>query len=318
MAGRENVIQGAIIAALEVYCDRNWLGTDVFAPYANQQGAGFNQYCADLFARLGRSKIILLEVKELDFAPPPGGVTLPSYSPHQHVADWDFEELGVPIHYAYAGVEALSYLKSSREKQWPNTTLFNVHLCKPSELFADSAQQADAQPDRTSHGNLLSWLLSESGGNSGAAGLLAYFSEVKSHNLRNRILIVASATPGGMQLNSMPATAARELIIEVSLMLRQQGGPAHDNLRAPIDEKSLQDVLAVVNKVAKKIENNRRAMSDIHSRTTQASGEVVANESPLDRRKRLDEESRKVIENRIDERLRTRTPKQKESRDFER
>ncbi|MEB1610994.1 hypothetical protein VDQ74_14020 [Xanthomonas campestris pv. campestris] len=316
MAGKENVIQGAIVAALEVYCDRNWLGTDVFAPYANQQGSGFNQYCADLFARLGRSKIILLEVKELDVTKSTGAVTLPSYSPHQHVADWDFEDLGVPIRYAYAGVEWLSYLKSFREKQWPNTTLFKVHICKPSELFADYSQQSSAQPDMVSHENLLGWLLSEPGVQLGAVGLLSYFAEVKSHDLRNRILIVASATSGGMQINSMSATAARELVVKVFRMLRQREGK--DNFRTSIDEKSLQEVLSVVKNIAKEIDYKRGVVSKINSRKTQAPDEFSANESPSDRSRRLDEDSRKIIEDRIGGRLRAKVTKQKESQDFER
>ncbi|MEL1265685.1 hypothetical protein [Pseudoxanthomonas putridarboris] len=214
MAGKENVVQGAIVAALEVYCDRNWIGTDLFAPYANQQGAAFNKYCADLIVKLSTSKLILLEIKELDVDPKYGTQILPSYNPIQHVHDWKLELKGVPIQYAYARVDDLSYLRQPRERQWPNTTLFEVYLCKPSELFGSMANLLAQDPDSAEHSNLLEWLLLDRNSSSAttAAQLINHLLKLSTHQLRNKILILASVMPGGNQVMTISALAARELL----------------------------------------------------------------------------------------------------------
>lgn len=214
MAGKENVVQGAIVAALEVYCDRNWIGTDLFAPYANQQGAAFNKYCADLIVKLSTSKLILLEIKELDVDPKKGTQALPSYNPIQHAHDWKLELKGVPIQYAYACVDDLSYLRQPRERQWPNTTLFNVYLCKPSELFGSMAHLLAQDPDSAEHSNLLEWLLLDRNSSSAAAAaqLINHLLKLKTYQLRNKMLILASVMPGGSQIMAIPAAAAKELL----------------------------------------------------------------------------------------------------------
>ena len=64
MAGQENIVQTAIMAALGEYCrERN---LHLVPPYANQQGKAMNQYCADVLGVMDGADLIALEVKELD------------------------------------------------------------------------------------------------------------------------------------------------------------------------------------------------------------------------------------------------------------
>lgn len=214
MSKQENVVQGALVAALEVYADRHWVHSDVFEPYANQQGSRDNQYCADVVARLSQSRLILLEVKELDWIQRGKRGRLPAYSSVQHHFDWFLESRGVPIFYAYASVDSLSYLQAGRERQWPNTTLINVHLSRPSELFLNSAQHLAAEPNLQAHTTLLNWILAEPGADGLAATLMTHVLSMGARQLRNRVLVASTATSGGVQLTAWPGRAIQEILAQ--------------------------------------------------------------------------------------------------------
>lgn len=202
---KENVIQGAIIAALEVYCDRHDLHTDAFEPYANQQGVGPNQFIADVLMRIAHSKLLLLEVKELD-AP---SRVLPAYDPLQHYLDWQMESVGVPILYGYAAVEHLPYLQSLRGREWPQKTLLNIKISVPSELLPIGWSGLPATPDTPSHSNLLVWLLSEPPLTNSLAAIAALLN-FASFNMRNNKLLILCAGGGAMQ--ALSATSAVAII----------------------------------------------------------------------------------------------------------
>lgn len=295
MAKRENLVQGAIAAALEVYCDRNFIYTDLFEPYAVQQGVGLGRYCADLLGRIGNSKILLLEVKEVDRAVPPAGPKLPTYDPVQHLELWDFEDIRIPIHYAYAyaDAKALSYLASDRDRQWPNTTLLNVYLCKPSELLKPSAANPPGAPelDMASHGNLLYWLLTEPDASASTLELVAYLLGKKANELRNRIIIVASVSGGLKRISSISASAARELLEPLITLLEGKWQAKGSKPDQSVDDACLEEIAPTLETLRSLIEKikmagkSKRSESPIQAvKIQRASGQDTGNDKDAARK----------------------------------
>lgn len=209
----ENLIQGAITASLEVYCDRNDIHTDAMAPYANQQGHGPKRYCADLLAVLDRSKLLLLEVKELTQPTDGSPAELGAYDAYQHLLNWQFENLGVPLLYAYSSIGEMSYFRRTRHKQWPNTSLHTVRIAKPSCLFGDSQQQIAKEPDQEKHQSLLSWLLTPPHESDQLQDNLTALGLMGVTDLRNSNLLIICAID-----NELIATPSAEFVGE---LLRQ-------------------------------------------------------------------------------------------------
>ncbi|MCU0093993.1 hypothetical protein N8H72_28765 [Pseudomonas koreensis] len=183
MAKIENVVQAAITGALEVYCSQSGMPQlELFPPYAVQQGPQLRKFCADLVGRLNNSKIILLEIKELDCE----SGTLPAYDAKQHLDNILFEQLGVPLGYAYNAEMPLPYHLTSRPENWPEMTLKAVKRCLPSLL-------PHGIPTVKKHKTLFDWLQSLQGGNI-SAGLGRVHGAFKgAHNLRNGALVLLHA-----------------------------------------------------------------------------------------------------------------------------
>lgn len=194
--GMENRVQGAITAALEVYSDRHHMHTDVFAPYANQQNHRPNGYAADLQCLLDGTRFLLLEVKELL---DDGRVkSLPSYRYLQHAANVMLEEMGVPIQYAYAAVDSLSYFRTDRRRQWCLETLRQVLLSWPSELFADESSLDSGTPNDVEHSNLLDWLLISPPVTTFDSGVIAAAASMCVADFRNTTVILIACDKHGM------------------------------------------------------------------------------------------------------------------------
>lgn len=146
---QENSVQHATTVALQCHFDRdpNAPRFEAFPPYANQQGDDMRRYCGDLVARLGGSRIIVLEFKELNCQTR----VLKDFRPDQHASCLAFERQGVPIAYAYNTIEPLPYHGEVLDRDWPATTLRGVNRALPSLLLNE-------RPNIPGHQTLLDWL----------------------------------------------------------------------------------------------------------------------------------------------------------------
>lgn len=277
---KENVVQGAITSSIEVYCDRSWLHTDIFTPYANQQGVGFTRYGADVVAQLGKGRVLMLEVKELEIGTG-GARKLRSYDAHQHLEAWTLELADVPIFYGYASVDELSYLDFFRERAWPEKSLFKVHLCRPSELFATPSQQISAEPDESSHSNLLAWILDPPPDSSALANVLTYL-QATSSDLRNRLVIIACDKTCGSRILAIPASDLRHFVNEMSRPKSARVRDVLDDLRSEVAvrAKKLQIELQQVHqKVESRLAGQVEKLSDDECKALRAEvAEDVARE----------------------------------------
>jgi hypothetical protein len=124
----ENSVTTAIKVAGSHYAQANGLRWPTFSALANnQQGPALDRLCGDLLAAFGDYKVGLFEVKELV------GQLLPQFKDEQHQDCLDFQELGVPIEYAYGPAKLLEQLDES-DLQSPGKILKAIKHCVPSEL----------------------------------------------------------------------------------------------------------------------------------------------------------------------------------------
>ena len=154
-SGRENWVQAAITGALEVYCSSGGRPQfRQFPPFANQQGERMRQYCGDLIGMLDNARTVLLEIKERDYR----CNMLNEFKQEQHDYNLRFEELGVPIAYAYneTAESDLEYNKFPRNVDWPAATLSQIKRAAPSDL-------PGICPNVLEHNSLLDWLQEGSG-----------------------------------------------------------------------------------------------------------------------------------------------------------
>lgn len=178
--GKENLVQAAIISALEVYCSvpgRPQLRH--FSTYANQQGARMRQYCGDIVGMLDDAQALLLEVKERDC---PANV-LWEFDHEQFLDNVLFQELGVPIAYAYNLVPQLEYHCMPRKMRWPEVTLSQVMRAVPKELPGQ-------RPAVDSHESLLDWLNRQEGEDAAANFGRIHGALQGPGDLRNGILVL--------------------------------------------------------------------------------------------------------------------------------
>ncbi|MDU9394769.1 hypothetical protein [Pseudomonas sp. zfem002] len=194
MTTRENVVQSAIEHALNAYCDH--AGMRLFRPFANQQGENLRSYCADVLGLLDDSRVILLEVKELDCETG----KLARFEPEQHAACCQFEQLGVPLGYAYNAVAELEYDLQPRDAEWPRITLTQVNRSTPGKLPSNT-------PDIKHHQTLLSWLTcADSGDSTKILGKLHGFVR-HPEVLRNGMLVLIY----GVTENALAMLAPKEI-----------------------------------------------------------------------------------------------------------
>lgn len=264
--GKENVVQGAIAAALEVYGDRHRLHTDGFAPYANQQGIGPNQFIADLVMRMEKRPLLLLEVKELDLVKG----TLPAYNHKQHGDDILQEiYLKIPILYGYAAVEQLAYVSPDRGTEWPQKTLLNVKIARPSALVPlNQIGQSPITPASSHHSNLLEWLLRDPPATAQLATLAA-LGGLPSHEMRNKQVVILAAG-GGVQV--LPATGVATIVREFI------GASFDDEAEATPGASFMADELrALRDNLKNLIDEQRRQLDSVEQLIAQIVGQVLNN-----------------------------------------
>ncbi|RJG04135.1 hypothetical protein [Noviherbaspirillum sedimenti] len=88
------------------------------------------QYCGDLIGMLDNAQTILLEIKERECQ----YNILKEFDEVQFDHNVRFEDLGVPIAYAYNQVPNLEYNKLPRASNWPEITLSQIKRATPREL----------------------------------------------------------------------------------------------------------------------------------------------------------------------------------------
>lgn len=207
MVRKENKVQTAIASALQVYCEKKNLR--LFEPYANQQGDRLRLYCSDLMGVLDGADLIALEVKELDVS---NGL-LKSFDDAQHRAAIQFEQIGVPLAYAYneIDVDQLPYEQYPHPTDWASRTLKAIRRSKPTPL-------PGPKPSINEHQTLLEWL----DGHHGVEGL-ELFGRVhgaikKVDDLRNGILVLLYS----VSRSTMAALDATELEIVVRTLKKKK------------------------------------------------------------------------------------------------
>lgn len=180
MAGEENVVEMAIMMALQEYCRSRNL--QQFRPVPRQQGEALRQYCGDLFGMMDGADLIALEIKELDVA----SGRLKAFNTDQHEAAKRFESLKVPLAYAYnsVGVDELAYHQYPQPAGWGAKTLAAIKRSTPTPLPGPT-------PDQPQHETLLDWLMNGKHGTDGAKLFGRLHGKIKStKQLRNGVLVL--------------------------------------------------------------------------------------------------------------------------------
>ncbi|WP_313242888.1 hypothetical protein [Stenotrophomonas sp.] len=218
---QESLVQAAIMASLEVYGDRNAVHTDVFAPYANQQGYAGGKYPGDIIGLLDGARILLLEVKELDYkAAVP---VLKQFDLLQHLHYCWLEQCGVDVQYAYAARATMAYFAPLRRREWPYSTLHVTHVAPPGKLMDSMAGISAKRPAIEAHKNLLDWLLSPSSVSTASAAAHVMLLASSAADLTASVLIVHTRAGA---LIAMPAVGVRAALKKV--------------LKKPLEDKDLQ------------------------------------------------------------------------------
>ena len=195
--GKENLVQAAITAALEVYCSvpgRPQLRQ--FPPFANQQGNRMRQYCGDIVGMLNDGQALLLEIKERDCV----ANVLWEFDQEQFSDNVALQELGVPIAYAYNLVPQLEYHCLPRKMRWPEVTLGQVKRTVPKQLPGQ-------RPAVDSHESLLEWLSRQEGEDATANFGRIHGALQGPGDLRNGILVLLY----GVSENAIAALTPNEL-----------------------------------------------------------------------------------------------------------
>jgi hypothetical protein len=227
--GKENKIQAAITGALEVYCSgQGRPQLQLFPPYANQQGNGMRKYCADLVGMLGNAEIILLEIKELDCAK----AVFPAFDQQQHDDNLRFEQLGVPIAYAYNKQEELAYYEQPRDAGWPLMTLGAVNRAVPSELPGRT-------PQTSRHSTLLDWLQNAQGADATELFGRVHGAIDAASDLRNGVLVLLY----GVEKKTLAALEPQQVMTALDCL--------SEGWLKPAKEKKLRSILGASTAVFK-------------------------------------------------------------------
>jgi hypothetical protein len=210
VAGEENVVEMAIMMALQEYCRGRNL--QQFRPVPRQQGEALRQYCGDLFGLMDGADLIALEIKELDVALG----RLKAFNTDQYEAAKRFESLKVPLAYAYNSVDVkeLAYYQYPQPAGWGAQTLAEIKRSTPTPLPGPT-------PNQPQHETLLDWL----NGNHGTGGATLFGRLhgmiASTRQLRNGVLVLLYS----VAQNTL-ATMNEQDVIEVLKQLDQtQLGP---------------------------------------------------------------------------------------------
>ena len=186
----EKVVQDAIHNALTARYAQIKKPFTIHGPSNRSQGFGIKQYCVDLIGVLDNAQVILLEVKYKEATG-----KLRSFDPEQHNQLIAYEEIGVPVAYAYNSVppNGITYYKRPQPKNWPILTLKEIHRSTPKPLPNETPAQ--------NHKTLWDWLSS-----SKDTKAIEMFGKVmgawnSAPNLRNgKMVLIYAAQAGVMSL----------------------------------------------------------------------------------------------------------------------
>lgn len=182
MAHQENLVEAAITAALEKYCnEESRPQITQFRPYSRQQGADMRLYCGDIVGIVDHSKVLLLEIKERNCQ---SGVLI-EFNEEQFSENLVFEEIGVPIAYAYntEPVKQLKYHAGPKSGNWAEEALRQIKRSPPSRLSNEC-------PQTDQHETLLDWLLRPEGEDGLAAFGRIHGAIQGPEDLRNGMLVL--------------------------------------------------------------------------------------------------------------------------------
>lgn len=222
---QENVIQTALSMALQAYCHG---GTRPelrqFPPYAVQQGAALQKFCGDLIGILDQSEIILLEIKELDH----DELLLREFKDEQHKECLRFEELGLPLAYAYNAKKILAYNLYPKPVDWPSRTLSAINRSKPSDL-------PNSSPSLGQHQTMLDWMEAASASSGGDQTNI--FGRIHGvidapHELKNGLLTLLF----GVEEKVLTALTEKEMKKVVNTL-------KNNSSLTPLQQLKLQDIL---------------------------------------------------------------------------
>lgn len=210
MAGEENVVEMAIMMALQEYCRGRNL--QQFRPVPRQQGKALRQYCGDLFGLMDGADLIALEIKELDVV----SGRLKAFNTDQHEAAKRFESLKVPLAYAYnsVGVNELAYHQYPQPAGWGAKTLAAIKRSTPTPLPGPT-------PDQPQHETLLDWLNGKHG-TDGATLFGRLHGKIKStRQLRNGVLVLLYS----VEQSTLATMTERDVIAVLKQLDQTRLGP---------------------------------------------------------------------------------------------
>lgn len=190
----EKVVQDAIHAALVAHFNQPGMkGLTLHAPSNRSQGADLGSFCADLIGVLDSARVLLLEVKMLT----PGG-KLAKFNLEQHQHLLDYEEVGVPVAYAYnvPRPDSLAYWITPRMANWAEETLRQINR-SPAWFLASEI------PNRDAHQSLWDWLMTSSDERAHEMFGAVVGAWQSPTQLRNgKLVLIYSASAGTMALLS--------------------------------------------------------------------------------------------------------------------
>ncbi|EZN61242.1 hypothetical protein PALA31_03465 [Pseudomonas aeruginosa] len=198
---RENEVQTAIVASLQVYCRDNGIRCSALEYYANQQGDSLRKVCADFLATLDDSTLLLAETKVH------ASGKLLSFDDEQLIEYLAFERFGFPIAYVYNTVDILAYYQKPQPINFPTLTLAAINRSVPSLL-------PDRYPDLPNHTTLLDWLKSIPTSGDQTTRFARIFAAIRAEKVLSNGLMMLIYGTKGMKIFDEPNSKKLELLIQ--------------------------------------------------------------------------------------------------------
>lgn len=198
---RENEVQTAIVASLQVYCRDNGIRCSALEYYANQQGDSLRKVCADFLATLDDSTLLLAETKVH------ASGELLAFDDEQLFEYLEFESAGFPIAYVYNTKDTLAYYQKPQPTNFPTLTLGSVNRSVPSLL-------PDRYPDSSKHTTLLDWLKIIPAGGDQTTRFARIFAAIRAEAILSNGLLMLIYGTKGVKIFEEPDPRKLELLIQ--------------------------------------------------------------------------------------------------------
>lgn len=198
---KENEVQTAIVASLQVYCRNNGIRCSALEYYANQQGDSLRKVCADFLATLDDSTLLLAETKVH------ASGELLSFDDEQLIKYLEFESAGFPIAYVYNTVDTLAYYQKPQPSNFPTLTLGAVNRSVPSLL-------PDRYPDHPKHTSLLNWLKSIPACGDQTTRFARIFAAIRAEAILSNGLMMLIYGTKGVKIFDEPDPRKLELLLQ--------------------------------------------------------------------------------------------------------